>query len=206
VRSLGANALLAKVDVKAAFRCIAVHPSDRWLLGMRWNGSFYADLALPFGMKSSPGIWERYASLAEWILKRRGVKHVLHYVDDYLVGGAPESDECARAVDLIVAVFAELGIPINAAKLRLEGVPATIVRFLGILIDSARMEARLDAERLEAIKAMLAQWQTKARCSKTELQSLIGVLAFAAKVVPAGRTFLRRMLSLLAVAHKAKLK
>jgi hypothetical protein len=54
---------LTKIDVKAAFRCVPVHPSDRWLLCMKWCNSFYADLALPFGLKSSPGIRERYATL-----------------------------------------------------------------------------------------------------------------------------------------------
>ncbi len=206
MRNVGVGALMAKIDVKAAFRCVAVHPTNRWLLGMKWDGAFYADLALPFGMKSSPGIWERYASLAEWILKRRGVENVIHYVDDFLVGGAPGSDECAKAVKLIVAVFAELGIPINAEKLKLEGTPATVARFLGIIIDAARMEARLDSERLQAIRTLIQRWETKVHCSPRELQSLIGVLAFAAKVVPAGRTFLRRMLALLSLAHTAKLK
>ena len=126
VRALGQGSLFAKIDVKSAFvriphspaplvlrsdsccpaqRCIAVHPSDRWLLGMRWNDAYFADLVLPFGMKSSPAIWERYATLAEWIIRKRGVKHVLHYVDDFLIGGSADSNECAQSVALIVTVF-----------------------------------------------------------------------------------------------------
>lgn len=197
VRSIGRGAKLAKVDVKAAFRCVPVHPSDRWLLGMQWDGAFYADLALPFGLKSSPGIWERYASLAEWILRRAGVRHLIHYVDDFLVGGAPDSEECAHAVSTIVAVFKRLGIPISTSKFEAEATPTTVVRFLGILIDSLRMEARLDTDRVAAIKAALKLWLTRKTCSRTELQSLIGVLSFAARVVPAGRTFLRRLISTL---------
>ncbi len=95
VHQLGPNCLLAKVDVKAAFRCVAVHPSDRWLLGMRWCGSFYADLALPFGLKSSPAIWERYASLAEWLARMNGAPNTIHYVDDFLIGGAPSPPNSA---------------------------------------------------------------------------------------------------------------
>ena len=157
---------------------------------------------LPFGLKSSPGIWERYASLAEWILKRRGIKHVIHYVDDFLVGGEPKSRECANAVALIRKIFAELNIPINTDKLALEGTPSTTVKVLGILIDTVLMQARLDPERLAAIKAALAEWSAEQTCSRQELQSLIGTLAFAAKVVPAGRTFLRRLLATLCAAHK----
>jgi hypothetical protein len=106
IRSIGPRARLAKIDVKAAFRCVAVHPSDRWLLGMKWDGQFYADLALPFGLKSSPAIWERYAALAEWMAHRNGAPHATHYVDDFLVGGAPApSQECAAAVEALIKLF-----------------------------------------------------------------------------------------------------
>lgn len=75
-----------------------------------------------------------------------------------------------------------------------QATPAMIVRFLGIILDSGRMEARLDPERLTAIQESLKEWSSKTHCTERELQSLIGVLSFASKVVPAGRTFLRRMI------------
>jgi hypothetical protein len=109
-RHLGRNALFAKIDVKAAFRCVAVHPSDRWLLGLQWCGSFYADLALPFGLKSSPAIWERYASLAEWLARKHGAPDSIHYVDDFLIGGPPGTTQCADGMAAIIKLFAYLGI------------------------------------------------------------------------------------------------
>ena len=33
----GRGALLAKVDVKSAYRHIPIHPDDRWLMGMLWG-------------------------------------------------------------------------------------------------------------------------------------------------------------------------
>ena len=35
VLSLGRGAMLAKMDIKQAYRIIPIHPEDRWLLGMR---------------------------------------------------------------------------------------------------------------------------------------------------------------------------
>ena len=129
--------------------------------------------------------------------------HVIHYVDDYLCGGAASpSGECARSVELIVRWFGELGIPINASKFAAEATPSTTTRFLGIVLDTRAMTARLDDERLAAIKLSLEQWSVRQRATTKELQSLIGVLSFAAKVVTAGRTFLRRMLALLAATSK----
>jgi hypothetical protein len=197
VSAIGTCAKLAKIDVKAAFRCVHVHPSDRWLLCMKWCNSFYADLALPFGLKSSPCIWERYATLTEWILRRAGVAFIVHYVDDFLVGGSADSDQCADAVAIIVREFKRFGIPLSLSKFEAEATSSTIARFLSIVIDTLCMETRLDPECLAAIKASLKAWLQKSTCKPAELQSLIGVLSFAAKVVPAGRTFLRRMITTL---------
>ncbi len=35
VVATGRGCLLAKLDVKGAFRMVPVHPDDRWLLGMK---------------------------------------------------------------------------------------------------------------------------------------------------------------------------
>jgi hypothetical protein len=148
VRAICTCAKLAKINFKAAFRCVPVHPSDRWLLCMKCCNSFYADLALPFGLKSSPCVWERYATLTEWILRRAGVAfivhYVVHYVDDFLFGGSADSDQCAEAVAIIVREFKRLSIPLSLSKFEAEATPSTIARFLCIVIDTLRMEARLD--------------------------------------------------------------
>ena len=39
VSEKGAGALLAKVDIKAAYRQIPVHPQDRPLQALKWEGS-----------------------------------------------------------------------------------------------------------------------------------------------------------------------
>ena len=45
---LGPGSLLAKIDIKSAFRLIPVHPADRHLLAMLWRDSLYIDMCLPF--------------------------------------------------------------------------------------------------------------------------------------------------------------
>ena len=86
----GKGALMGKVDIKSAYRIIPVHPSDRYLLGMRWRDKFYVDLALPFGLRSAPGIFNTVADLFEWILIHHwSVEDLLHYLDDYFTLGRP---------------------------------------------------------------------------------------------------------------------
>ena len=47
ILQLGKNTLLAKIDIEHAYRNIPIHPSDRRLLGMHWNGALYVDTVLP---------------------------------------------------------------------------------------------------------------------------------------------------------------
>jgi hypothetical protein len=165
-------------------------------------GQYYIDLCLPFGLKSSPALWEQFASFAEWIATHRyGITNVIHYVDDYLVGGPGDNDECKVAVDKLCKLFARLGIPINTDKFRAEGKPSTTVRFLGVCIDTKQQISYLDNERMDAIRTSLAEWSERKHCKPNELQSLIGTLSFATHVVQAGRPFLRRMIDTLSTAR-----
>ena len=64
----GKGALLAKMDLESAYRIIPVHPSDRQLMGMKWNGNIYVDQALPFDLRSTPKIFTSVEDALEWIL------------------------------------------------------------------------------------------------------------------------------------------
>jgi hypothetical protein len=86
----GRGSELAKIYVKSAYRTVPIHPDDRWLLGMRWEESLFVDTALPFGLRSAPKIFTAIADAVEWILKQAGVKFVIHYLDDFLLIGAPK--------------------------------------------------------------------------------------------------------------------
>jgi len=62
---LGPGALLAKVDIKSAYRLVPVHPDDRPLLGVMWKGAYYIDAMLPFGLRSAPKIFTAVADALE---------------------------------------------------------------------------------------------------------------------------------------------
>ena len=48
IQLLGPGAVLAKLDLKDAYRIIPVHPDDHYLLGTAWLGEVYVDRSLPF--------------------------------------------------------------------------------------------------------------------------------------------------------------
>ena len=198
--SYGEGTLLAKVDVKSAYRCIPVNPDDRWLMGMMWEGALYVDTTLPFGLRSAPKLFSAVADAVEWIVRDQGVHFVIHYLDDFLVMGAPSSDECATALKTLLTVFGRLGLPVALDKL--EG-PATHLEFLGFELDSRLLQTRLPQRKLTELKELILQWSGKKSCTKKELESLIGKLGHASRVVLPGKTFMRRMFELLGVAHRA---
>ena len=73
VHMLGKGALMAKMDVKSAFRNIPVHPDDRLLLGTQWENQYFVDTVLPFGLRSAPKIFNAMADALQWIVRQKGV-------------------------------------------------------------------------------------------------------------------------------------
>ena len=190
---LGRGTALAKFDIASAYRVVPVHPVDRMLLGMKWRGDLYVDGALPFGLRSAPKLFTAVADGLLWIMGRHGITEAMHYLDDFLLLGSKDSHQCETALRAALRLCNELGFPI--AEHKLEG-PATVLPFLGILIDTDRGVLQLPAEKLCRLKGLIRTWQGKKSCKKRELLSLIGQLQHACRVVRAGRTFLRRMIEL----------
>ena len=95
VLRLGADSLLAKIDVEHAYRNVPIQPSDRRLLGMMWEGGLYIDTVLPFGLRSAPKVFSAIADAIEWIAWHAGVSVLLHYLDDFLTMGKKGAPECS---------------------------------------------------------------------------------------------------------------
>ena len=159
----GHGALMSKVDIKSVYRIIPVHPSNRHLLGMFWQGGYYLDLALPFGLRSSPAIFKSLADLFHWCLVNNwNVLDLLHYLDDYFTFRPPSSDICASRLKAIDQAATEIGIPLSPEKC--VG-PTTCLIFLGIELDSVRMTARLPADKRKSLLNYLKNGPTSARAN-----------------------------------------
>ena len=96
VVAMGRGTVLAKFDVQGAFCTIPVHPDDRRLLAMHWEGRIYVDKVLPFGLRSPPKLYNAVADTLLWILEKSDGVDGLHYLDDFLVFGVPDSQQCGE--------------------------------------------------------------------------------------------------------------
>lgn len=135
ILNLGQGTLLAKIDIKQAFRLLPVHPADRHLLAMRWKDSIFIDTCLPFGLRSAPKLFNILADLLSWILEQQGVSPLLHYLDDFLLMAPPESSECQDNLHTVQHICSLLGIPLAIEKV--EG-PTDSLTFLGITLDTKK--------------------------------------------------------------------
>ena len=104
--------------------------------------------------------------------------------------GPPETSTCQSNLDILQQTCRDLGIPLATEKL--EG-PSTSLTFLGIVIDTAKMEIRLPEEKLHRIRLELETWVGKRRATKRQILALVGLLQHATKVIRCGRSFVARM-------------
>ena len=183
---LGVGALLAKADIESAYRLIPVHPEDRPLQAVQWQEQIFVDPMLPFGLRTAPKIFNAVADTLHWHLQQGGIQYLYHYL---IIVDPPQSSQCQQDLTLLQRECGRLSVPIAAHKT--EG-PSTCLVFLGIEID-----LRLPEDKLGRLQSLLHQWGSRKVCTRKELESLIGMLNHACKVVRAGRSFLRRMIDLL---------
>ena len=126
-------------------------------------------------------------------MSEKGVRPVFHYLDDFITLGPPSSHQCQCNLQGIIQVCKVTGTPLEEDKC--QG-PAQVLTFLGIELDTSKMEIRLPVEKLERLRKLLAEWEGRKAGKKRELPSLIGYLQHASKAVRQGCSFLRRLITL----------
>jgi hypothetical protein len=191
IRQFGKYTVLNKTDIKDAFKLIPIHPSLWHLHGVQLNEQLYFFKRLVFGSRSSPKIFDSFATAVVWIIEHVfAVSPTLHLLDDFLTISPPGSDgEHIRSVFL--SVFHTLGIPLSQHK---TVGPAFELQYLGITLDTELMQARLPTDKLVRIRALLDKFMSLQKCKKRELLSLLGHLNFAATVIKPGRSFISRLI------------
>ena len=195
IRQQGKGCILVKRDFSDAFRHIPVAKSDWWLLGFQWDNVYWMERFLPFGLRTSPFLFDLFAKGINWMCLQN--QHdVLHYLDDFLAvcRTNPEAEAFTR---YFFDLCKDLGIAVNEKKNK----TGHVIDFLGIELDTMLMEARLPPDKLQKAKDLVKQALQKSSIRREELDSLVGFLSFAAKVVVPGRAFLRRLFNAKAMSR-----
>ena len=116
IQRLGRDTQLVKMDLKDAYRVIPVHPDDHHLLGIRWQDQVFLDRSLPFGLRSAPKIFTAVADMVAWSIHCGGVRFILHYLDDFLILGAPGTPEAGTGAAVAVATLRQANIKLRHTR------------------------------------------------------------------------------------------
>ena len=195
VLELGKDSLIYKIDISRAFRHIKIDPRDYNLLGLKFD-SYYIDTCLPFGFRHGSAIFQRVSDAIRYMMLHKGY-HVTNYIDD-IIGQATLS-QAEAAFDTLYDLLGELGLDISEKKLVR---PSTKASCLGVVINTQDFTVSVPEDKLDQIRDYCVSWQNRTRCTKRDLQSLLGKLLYVTKCVRSSRPFLNRMLELLRKADK----
>ena len=121
---------------------------------------------------------------------------MLDYIDDYIGVGVPRVAHASYIA--LLDLMAQLGLTVSQKKVV---VPAMQVTCLGVLIDTVKGTVSIPPEKLEQINVTVRQWLSKSVVSRSQLQSILGLLLYVHKCVKPARIFINRMLDLLMSAH-----
>ena len=190
VRHVGRGAIIVKKDLKDAFRMIPVAYNQRWLLGFSWDGQFYHENCLPFGLRTSPFIFNLFAEGLHWLIQAAlHWDHLEHYLDDFIAIFPAAYPYIPRALADYDDLAATLGLLPNVSK----DAQGSCVECLGIEIDSVAMEARLPARKIAKAERLIDEALSRGTLTLRETQRLAGFLSFCSAVVLLGRTHLQRL-------------
>ena len=198
VHLLTPEGYMAKVDLKSAYRSVALHPSQYEYTGLKWTfegadrPTHLLDTRLCFGARLSPGIFHRLTQAVCRIMLSRNFKTAA-YLDDFILLSNSKA-HCQEGLNVLISLLRDLGFAIAWPKVE---TPTQELIFLGILINSKSMSLHLPEEKVGSFKSLLNLFKTRTRASCRQLQQLAGKLSWAAHVVRGGRIYLQRVLDLM---------
>ena len=164
--TVGANTHFSKIDMKQAYLQIEVEEEDQKYLVVSTPKGLFKFLRLPFGLASSPGIFQRFISQL-----LAGIEGVNCFMDDVLICASSKADLYEK-VKTVLGRLSSANIALNLGKCKID-VPK--IEFLGHVISADGIAPSV--EKLEAIN------KAPVPSNLNELLSLIGLVTYYSKFV-----------------------
>jgi hypothetical protein len=193
VTKAGKGAVMMKRDLKSAFRHIPISPHDYWLMIFEWEGKFYVNMFLPFGLRTAPRVFNYFSEALHWVLEMLLGWDITHYLDDFFIVFPPDSD-ISRPSEQFDQTLVTFGLQ-KAAQKDSSG---CIVSHLGFQFDSVKMQVTLPANKKERAFRAVHSLLSKPSTTHKFLEEVLGFLSHCCQVVPLGRPFLCNISTLLA--------
>ena len=188
---------MAKVDVHSYFHQLPAFPGHWPLLAFRVPAASLGTVAagqpdtevevwgtrVLFGLRHGPEVADRFSQAIVRLMRRMGWQVTYALLDDFNIHDT-DRVRCMLGWHFLCAVLAHLGF---VASLHKSAPPAQVMQTLGLEIDSRTMQVRLTQQR---VAQLVQEYSSKRRCSKRELDSLVGKLQWASDVIYGGSLLL----------------
>jgi len=150
VAQAGHGAVMMKRDLKSAFRHVPVSSSDHWLLIFKWQGKYYVDMFLPFGLRTAPRIFNLFSKALHWVFETLHGWNLTHYLDDFLFVFPPGMD-----ISLHSNVFDRTITTMGLSKALEKDLDRHVFTHLSFQFDSVNIEVYLPVnEKLRALRGV----------------------------------------------------
>ena len=193
---LGENDYMTVVDIKSAYRAVPIRPEHRKFQGFKWdldgNSLWFVDNRMCFGLRLGPMYFNMLSTFVHDVMLNVYNVKIVNYLDDF-IAVSENYKKCVHAQDSILKLLRHLGFYVSFSKLIH---PSKCVVYLGIIIDSVRMELRLPEGKVSKLKCLLDQLLAKRRVSRKEIEKLGGLLSHCAHVVKGDKVFCKRVFNL----------
>ena len=171
---------LTSLDISDAYPHLSITPSDRQYLRFIWEGVHYQFQAVCFGLASAPRIFTKLLRPIVQILRAKGIRCAIYLDDLILISRSQEQSliQTQFAVDLLV----HLGFLISPKS---EVEPSRIRDFLGMTIDTHKMELRVPSGKVKAFLDSVKRTLRAQAESRLTLRQLAGVIGKISAMTPA---------------------
>lgn len=185
------HVFMARLDISSYYRHFMVHPSQWCFQTFRFQGKTYVDTRLEFGSRIAPEVAHRVTMFVKRVLYANGLPALCCVMDDYLMFHMVK-DVCRVMLAVAIALLQDLGFEVNLLPGKTVE-PARSQKFVGVILNSARMSLSLPADKLQATLQAVSGVLAKRSVTHKVLQSVHGRLQWASRVVFGGKAFMRSL-------------
>ena len=197
-------------DDKNGYQHVLLHNSSCTFFGFQWSGWYFVFRVLPFGWKASAYVYHTVGLAVTDTIRSCGVP-ISQYIEDRHAGQlmrfskssdprAPSQAHGAAAAYIACFFMIRAGYFICLKKSQL--VPATIVRFLGFLINSLTQAFIIPLDKREKFLTLLRGVLEKKWVAQKTLERLAGEVISFSLALPMCKLYTREILATISFQSK----